>query len=48
MLTFCEGPAINEWATQQGDLIADWVVGDTARGVFPTKLDTDKCNSQGI
>ena len=42
MLTFCEGPAINEWAAQQGDLIADWVVGDVARGVYPTRADTDE------
>jgi hypothetical protein len=42
MLTFCEGPAINEWATQQGDLIAEWVIGDITHGQYPTRVDTDK------
>jgi len=42
MLTFCEGTAINEWAAQQGDLLAEWVIGDVAHGQYPTRLDTDE------
>jgi hypothetical protein len=42
MLTFCEGPVINEWAAQQGDLIAEWVIGDPTHGIYPTRLDTDE------
>ena len=42
MLTFCEGPSINEWAAQQGDLIAEWVVGDATQGLYPTRVDTDE------
>jgi Retrotransposon gag protein len=42
MLTFCKGAAINEWAAQQGDLIHDWVEGNIAQGLYPTRLDTDE------
>jgi Retrotransposon gag protein/Zinc knuckle len=42
MLTFCEGSAINEWAAQQGDLIHDWVEGNIAQGLYPTRLDTNE------
>jgi hypothetical protein len=42
MLTFCKGNAINEWAAQQGDLIHNWVEGNIAQGLYPTRLDTDE------
>jgi Retrotransposon gag protein/Zinc knuckle len=42
MLTFCKGTAINEWAAQQGDLIHDWVEGNIAQGLYPTRLDTNE------